>query len=114
MEERHTGDNLADELEKILTEWEIREKVVAIVTDNAQNMLNAISFLSGASDHTNISSMGCAAHTLQLAVNKALRPAPHLRFDRAVQPPRFARASRNKQNLMEGVTLERFSRAADF
>lgn len=46
---------------------------MAIVTGNAKNMPNAISFLSGASDHTNISSMGCAAHTLQLAINTALK-----------------------------------------
>ncbi|XP_043258578.1 E3 SUMO-protein ligase ZBED1-like [Colletes gigas] len=73
MEERHTAQNLADELQRTLEEWEINSKVVAIVTDNAKNMVNAISLLSEVSDNTNIYSVTCAAHSVQLAVNHALK-----------------------------------------
>lgn len=62
MEERHTGQNLADEIKETVAEWEIRETVVAIVTDNAKNMLNAISFLSGAPDHTNLQRGMCSTY----------------------------------------------------
>ena len=45
MEERHTAENLADELRQTFNEWGITEKVTAIVTDNAKNMVNAIALI---------------------------------------------------------------------
>lgn len=70
MEERHTSKNIADELIYTLNEWGIIEIVFAIVTDNANNMVNAVSLIS---ETVEINSVTCAAHTLQLAVNKSLK-----------------------------------------
>ena len=38
MEERHTAENLGNELQNMLADWEITDKVVAMVTDNARNI----------------------------------------------------------------------------
>ena len=43
---------------------------MAIVTDNTRNMVNAISLVSS---DTNIYSVTCIAHSLQLAINKILK-----------------------------------------
>jgi len=70
MEERHTAENLAIQLGNTFNEWEVNSKVIAVVTDNARNIVNAISLISS---DTNISSVTCAAHSLQLAINHSLR-----------------------------------------
>ncbi|EZA58223.1 Zinc finger BED domain-containing protein [Ooceraea biroi] len=69
MEERHTAANLASRMEKLFMNWNINEKVMAVVTDNATNIVNAIHLLQ---QITEKSGLTCAAHSLQLAVNKAL------------------------------------------
>ncbi|XP_025194334.1 zinc finger BED domain-containing protein 1-like, partial [Melanaphis sacchari] len=70
MEERHTAENLAIQLGNTFNEWEVNSKVIAVVTDNARNIVNAISLISS---DTNISSVTCAAHSLQLTINHSLR-----------------------------------------
>ncbi|XP_050537632.1 E3 SUMO-protein ligase ZBED1-like [Daktulosphaira vitifoliae] len=50
--------------------WEIDQKVTAVVTDNAKNVLNAVNLLDNITEKNDIT---CAAHTLQLAVNNALK-----------------------------------------
>lgn len=64
MEERHTISNLQDKIDKILTEWEIKPKIRAIVHDNAANIV-------GAARHFPYS-INCFAHSLQLVLNKIL------------------------------------------
>ena len=45
----HTAINLADELQESLTRWNLHEdKIVAVTTDNAWNIVNAIEILSWA------------------------------------------------------------------
>ena len=34
----HTAQNIADELTRVMSEWQIQSKVVAVVTDNASNV----------------------------------------------------------------------------
>jgi len=70
MEERHTAENLAIRLGNTFNVWEVNSKVIAVVTDNARNIVYAISLISS---DTNISSVTCAAHSLQLAINHSLR-----------------------------------------
>lgn len=65
-EERHTADNVAKHITELVAKWKIEGKVVAMVTDNARNMTNAV-------DQLPYVHIGCAAHTLQLSVNKALK-----------------------------------------
>lgn len=64
--ERHTAENIANQLKAVLTEWKVWHKVVAIVSDNAANMVMAIT------DHLK-KHVPCFAHTLNLAVQDAIR-----------------------------------------
>ena len=63
---RHTKDALASQLERVAQDWDIAPKVTAVVHDNASNVKTIGYDAVGAID------MGCAAHTLQLAVNRGL------------------------------------------
>jgi len=70
LEDRHTASNLSDQLKITFNKWEIDQKVTAVVTDNAKNVLNAVNLLDNITEKNDIT---CAAHTLQLAINKALK-----------------------------------------
>ena len=50
-----------------MQKWEIENHVVSITTDNGANVVAAIR------DLTPIKRLSCAAHTLQLAINKGLK-----------------------------------------
>jgi hypothetical protein len=64
--ERHTAENLAAETKRILAEWSIYNKVVALVTDNAANM-SATARLGGWKH------LPCFAHSLNLIVQAGLK-----------------------------------------
>ncbi|GES77744.1 zinc finger BED domain-containing protein 1-like [Rhizophagus clarus] len=66
----HTSENISDTLFYILDEWDLREKVHIIVTDNGANIKKAIKDIGTISK--NIKWQSCAAHTLQLIVGKEL------------------------------------------
>ncbi|KAK6169740.1 hypothetical protein SNE40_020731 [Patella caerulea] len=66
-DESHTAENITSFLESVMDEWDICEKTVALVTDNASNMLLAASKLDG------ITHLPCFAHTLNLAAQKGLK-----------------------------------------
>lgn len=63
--ESHTGKNIGALLKEACVEWNIADKDPALVTDNAANMLVA-GREAGLSPH-----IGCFAHTLNLASQKA-------------------------------------------
>ncbi len=67
----HTAENVADELKRITDEWNITDKVVAVVTDNAANIVAAVR-LNGWKH------IPCFAHTLNLVVQDALTADPIL------------------------------------
>lgn len=67
--DRHTAENLAHQLQNTFGEWEISEKLIAVVTDNAKNIVNAITSLSYDPEVCST----CAAHSLQLAINTTLK-----------------------------------------
>ena len=67
MPERHIGMHISERLKEAASEWEVaQDKVVAIVHDNAANMVLAGELLQGWGD------LSCFGHTLQLAVNAGL------------------------------------------
>ena len=66
MTERHTGIHIAESLTEIAKDWNLDGKVVAIVHDNASNMVLASELLEDWGD------LPCFGHTLQLAVNAGL------------------------------------------
>ena len=57
----HTAENLAAKLMSITTEWEITEKIICVVTDNASKIVAAVR-LNGWKH------MPCFGHTLNLVV----------------------------------------------
>ena len=63
--ERHTGENMAEELVEIFNEFGISKKVTAVVTDNAKNAKKAVRI-------TEKEWHPCFAHTLNLIVSHAL------------------------------------------
>lgn len=63
--ERHTADNLADNLLRIAREWNITDKIVACVSDNAHNITLAI-------HKTSWKHLPCFAHTINLIVRGGL------------------------------------------
>lgn len=71
MSESHTSAHLAATLNTILVEWNIKHKIVAIVTDNAPNMLKMCELLE-------IRNMPCFAHSLNLAVQDSLTAVKEL------------------------------------
>ena len=69
LKERHTGEHVAKWLKRILDVFQLRERVLCIVSDNASVMSNAAELL-------NLPWAGCWGHTLQLCVQKVFeRPA---------------------------------------
>lgn len=63
----HTSENLSKELQRIVSEREIQNKILLAVSDNAANIKNAIS------NKLNWKHLGCFAHTLNLIVKDALQ-----------------------------------------
>ncbi|XP_073728045.1 E3 SUMO-protein ligase ZBED1-like [Misgurnus anguillicaudatus] len=61
--EAQTGDAVAEEVEAMLKEFEVREKVVAATVDNAANMDVAVKKMQ-------VLKISCFAHTLNLAAQK--------------------------------------------
>ncbi|XP_073323035.1 zinc finger BED domain-containing protein 4-like [Pagrus major] len=64
--DRHTSENLAEELLKVAKEWDVENKVVCCVSDNAANITKAIKILKWF-HHP------CLAHTINLIVRDALK-----------------------------------------
>jgi Protein of unknown function (DUF 659) len=72
--DRHTHENLAIELRRVIQEWEIQGKVFVIVTDNAKNITAAVNLMKNEVTH-----WPCFAHTLNLVVQKALESIENVR-----------------------------------
>ncbi|XP_018406216.1 PREDICTED: zinc finger BED domain-containing protein 4-like, partial [Cyphomyrmex costatus] len=62
IEGNHTAEHIKEHIEKVIKKWHLKDKVQCIVTDNAQNMINACNLLK-------IRHLPCFAHTLNLTVN---------------------------------------------
>ena len=62
----HTAENIADLLRKAAEKWNISEKIIAIVTDNASNIVAAVKIVGW--NH-----VPCFAHTLNLVVSEAIK-----------------------------------------
>ena len=63
MPESHTGENIANRIEQIMSQFNIQE-IAGITTDNAANMKLATKGLS-------VRGTECFGHTLQLPINEA-------------------------------------------
>ena len=75
-DESHTAGNICSLFESIIDSWAIeRGKIVACVTDNARNIVNAVDLFLGHGKHAS-----CFAHSLNLVVKKAIKDCPEI-FD---------------------------------
>ena len=63
--EDHTGHNIQSWINEVMENFDIKEKVVAIVTDNAKNITFAVSML-------NIQHIACFAHSLNLIIKNGI------------------------------------------
>ena len=62
----HTAEHIAASFPKVAEEWGISRKVVAMVSDNAANIVAAVR-------HTGWTHVPCFAHTLNLVVSEAIK-----------------------------------------
>ena len=73
---RHTGVNIAQEIIRVLEEFNISTKIIALTTDNDSAMLVCGREIADAFDDEislmNFSHYRCAAHVLNLGVKKGL------------------------------------------
>ncbi|XP_036343171.1 zinc finger BED domain-containing protein 1-like [Rhagoletis pomonella] len=92
--ERHTSDNLCATLRKIMDEWEISNKITAVVSDNAANIIGAIKIGQWRS-------VPCFAHTLNLIVQKGLQQLDSIKIKSKAIAEFFHRSANGLQKLME-------------
>lgn len=64
----HTAENLSSALYDILTDFDIKNKVACVVTDNAPNIVKACQIYP-----LNVRQLPCIAHTLNLVVQDAFK-----------------------------------------
>ena len=65
--ERHTAENSKEHLLAVAMEWKITDKVIAIIHDNASNIIAAMRSTTVLGESVN-----CFPHSLQCCLNKAL------------------------------------------
>ena len=73
IEESHTAENIGATLVDITNRWSITEKVICVITDNANNIVAAV-------QHNRWSHLPCFAHTLNLIVSNSLQEVPEVRL----------------------------------
>lgn len=77
LEESHTATNIKERLSEVMEEFKIPgEKRVAVVHDNAANMVLCTELISNDPSWGNAKGVRCAGHTLQLCINAALKTDP--------------------------------------
>ncbi|XP_072400407.1 E3 SUMO-protein ligase ZBED1-like [Diabrotica undecimpunctata] len=62
---QHTSENISEQIKKTLSEWQVDNKIVACVTDNAANMVKAVQLAKWWH-------VPCFAHSLNLIVQSSL------------------------------------------
>ena len=68
-DECHTGANISAAILSRVQTWEIEEKVVCVVRDNAANMVSGLCT-------ANVASLPCLAHSLQLIIKDGVLSQP--------------------------------------
>ncbi|XP_072400709.1 zinc finger BED domain-containing protein 4-like [Diabrotica undecimpunctata] len=63
----HTSVNLANELRRVITEWDLHNKIFIVITDNAANVKKAIL------EELQLKHLGCLAHTINLIAQDGLK-----------------------------------------
>ncbi|XP_033249011.1 zinc finger BED domain-containing protein 1-like [Drosophila miranda] len=92
--ERHTSLNLCSFLQSVAADWKILDKITAIASDNAANIVSAIKL-------GNWRHIPCFAHTLNIIVQKALGPIDSVRVKAKAIVECFNRSSSGFKKLKE-------------
>ncbi|XP_043865319.1 E3 SUMO-protein ligase ZBED1-like [Drosophila mojavensis] len=93
-EESHTSENLFGFLKKIVGKWELQNKVMAIASDNAHNIVGAIKL-------GNWKQVRCFAHSLNIIVQKALEKISSVRTKVKAIAEYFNRSSSGLKKLKD-------------
>ena len=107
---RHTAVNLSGEMVKCLEEFNLIEKISAIVTDNAANITNAAGSVV-ADDALGVQyHLGCFAHTLNLVVRHSLNndPESHAVIKKVKDIVTFFNQSTVATNALREIQGEKF------
>ena len=73
IKESNTAENIGATLVDIANRWSISEKVICVITDNANNIVAAVR-------HNRWSHLSCFTHTLNLIVSNSLQEVPEVRL----------------------------------
>ena len=63
IDEKHTAENMTEELRIVLREWGLENMAYRCTTENAANIMNAVV------DHLELVHLPCVGHTLQLSTD---------------------------------------------
>ena len=66
--EHHYSDNIAELYKQFATDWDIKHRIQALVTDNARNMVSAVS-------KTDFAHIPCLARSVQLSILHGFKAA---------------------------------------
>jgi len=92
-EDHHTSHNLSIKIEETLINWNLRNKIIFAVSDNANNIKRALTLLQ-------LRNFGCFAHTMNLIVQSALTSEKDLIEKVKNIVSRFRRSTNASQKLL--------------
>lgn len=85
-EERHTIENLLSFLNNTVQEWTLGNKITAVVSDNAPNIVGAVKYC-------NFRHVPCFAHSVKLIIQKGLKNIFHIQKKVKLIVEHFKRSS---------------------
>lgn len=69
-DERHSVENLCLRMTEIIQDYDLQNKIAAVVTDNAANAVNSVELMEFVEETVDVQ---CAAHSLQLAIHDGFK-----------------------------------------
>nr|XP_049461197.1 E3 SUMO-protein ligase ZBED1-like [Anopheles coluzzii] len=97
---QHTGHNIAEWVNEVTEKFDITEKVVALVTDNASNMSSA------AKELKQVNHFPCFAHSLSLVVKKSIEKAIETTVDEVKRIVTFFKKSSTATKKLSEVQTQ--------
>lgn len=91
--DHHTSHNLSTKIEETLINWNLQNKIIFAVSDNANNIKRALTLLQ-------LRNVGCFAHTMNLIVQSALTLEKDLIEKVKNIVSRFRRSTNASQKLL--------------
>ncbi len=98
---RHTADLIRDEMKRILDDFNISNKVLAVITDNASNVKKAIKEMD-------LRRLSCYAHCLNLTVLDSIKAIPSLQElrDKVSRIVKLTRQSTVAKETLDKIQVE--------